>query len=206
VSEFQGKSPGLERMLFFSDAVIAIAMTLLALELPIPEADDPASLFAALTTEHARQYGAFLIAFALIGASWIGHHNLFSVVAKTDNRLLAINLVGLMGFVLVPWATQALGTSSGGAGVAVFAGVMTILAGSSQLLAWHVDRAGLREPDAPTSFTRHVRISAGIPTLMFALSIPLAFVIGELVLVVWLVVYVVIGVYTRRSATPPAEA
>jgi uncharacterized membrane protein len=201
VSESERKSHGLERMLFFSDAVIAIAMTVLVLELPVPEADDPASLFGALTTEHAREYGAFLVAFALIGASWLGHHNLFSAVAKTDNRLLVINLFGLMGFVLVPWATQAVGTS-GAAGIAVFAGVMTILAGSTQLLAWHIDRAGLREPDAPTSFTRHVQISAGLPTLMFALSIPLAFVFGELVLLAWLAVYLGIGVYTRRSAAP----
>jgi hypothetical protein len=48
-------------------------------------------------------------------------------------------------------------------------------------------------------------MSAGIPTLMFALSIPLAFVFGELVLVESLVVYIGVGVYTRRLTAASAE-
>lgn len=192
-------SPGLERLLIFSDAVIAIAMTLLALDLPVPEADSPAKLLEALTGEHARQYVAFLIAFALIGGSWMAHQTLFSYVADSNDRLMVLNLIALLGFVLVPWATEALGTSPGGAGLALFSAVMTILVGSTPLLAWHVDRSGLLKPDAPATLLRRIWVLAGLPTAMFALSIPLAFVAGEAVIILWPVVYLALAIYARRS-------
>jgi uncharacterized membrane protein len=195
-----GKSPGLERMLIFSDAVIAIAMTLLALDMPVPEANSPAGLFEAFTDEHGREYLAFLIAFALIGASWMAHHTLFSYVADSDDRLMALNLVALFGFVLVPWASEALGTSPGGAGLAVFSAVMTILVGSTPLLAWHVARAGLLEPNVPDTLLPRIWVLAGVPTAMFALSIALAFVIGEFVIILWPLVYIGVAIYARRSA------
>jgi uncharacterized membrane protein len=91
------RSRALERMTFFSDAVIAIALTLLALELPVPEADGPRELLRALTGAHGREYLAFLLAFVLVGASWIAHHQLFSHVAGIDDRLLVLNLVALLG-------------------------------------------------------------------------------------------------------------
>ena len=106
------RSRALERMTFFSDAVIAIALTLLALELPVPEADGPRELLRALTGAHGREYLAFLLAFVLVGASWIAHHQLFSHVAGIDDRLLVLNLVALLGFVLVPWASETLGTAA----------------------------------------------------------------------------------------------
>jgi len=84
-------------MTFFSDAVIAIALTLLALELPVPVADGPRTLLRALTGAHGRQYLAFLLAFVLVGASWLAHHALFSYVAGSDDRLLVLNLVALFG-------------------------------------------------------------------------------------------------------------
>jgi uncharacterized membrane protein len=134
----QGRPEALERMTFFSDAVIAIALTLLALELPVPEADGPRTLLRALTGAHGRQYLAFLLAFVLVGASWLAHHALFSYVAGSDDRLLVLNLVALFGFVLVPWASETLGAAAaGGVGLAVFSTVMTVLAASTLALARH---------------------------------------------------------------------
>jgi uncharacterized membrane protein len=146
----QGRPEALERMTFFSDAVIAIALTLLALELPVPEADGPRALLRALTGAHGRRYLAFLLAFVLVGASWLAHHALFSYVAGSDDRLLVLNLVALFGFVLVPWASETLGTAAaGGVGLAVFSAVMTVLAASTLALARHVGRGGLLRSGTP---------------------------------------------------------
>jgi uncharacterized membrane protein len=193
------RSLGLERMLLFSDAVIAIALTLLALDLPIPVADSPLGLLADLAGEEARSYVAFLVAFALIGGSWIAHHELFSSIVDIDGRLMALNLMILLGFVLVPWATEAVSTSPGDAGLAVFAAVMTLLTGSLSVLAWYAVNSNLLRPDAPASLLARTLILVGVPTAMFALSIPLAFALGEFVIVLWPLVYIGVTTYARRS-------
>jgi uncharacterized membrane protein len=199
VSDKQVKSHALERMIFFSDAVIAIAITLLALELPIPTGDSPGELLRAFTGAHGREYLAFLVAFALIGGSWMGHHALFAYVADSDNRLMVLNLMALFGFVAVPWATKTLGTAHGGVGLAVFSLVMTILVGSTLLLARHVARAGLLEPGTPDAMLTRIWVMLGVPTVMFAVSIPLAFVVRDFIILLWPVVYIGVAIYSRRS-------
>src|SRR5262249_30425128 len=64
---------GLERTIFFSDAVIAIAMTLLALELQVPAAHDGVSLAEDFADKMGHQYTAFLISFAVIAMLWFNH-------------------------------------------------------------------------------------------------------------------------------------
>jgi uncharacterized membrane protein len=198
------RSRALERMTFFSDAVIAIALTLLALELPVPEADGPRELLRALTGAHGRQYLAFLLAFVLVGASWIAHHQLFSHVDGIDDRLMVLNLLALLGFVLVPWASETLGTAAGGVGLAVFSAVMTVLAASTLALARHVARAGLLRPGTPDAAPRRVRVLTGAQTVMFALSVPLAFLGWIPVVVLWVVVYAGLVAYRplRRLTAP----
>jgi uncharacterized membrane protein len=192
---------GLERMLIFSDAVIAIAMTVLALDLPVPVADSPSGLLTALTGEAARAYFAFLLAFALIGVSWIGHHQLFSNVQEIDVRVVGLNFVVLLGFVLVPWGTEALAESPGGPGLAVFSAVLALLAGGNQMLGWYVDRAGFMTDEAAERMEavhrRNLRIGV-VLTAMFVISIPLALVAGDWIIVTWLVFYAGVGIYARR--------
>ena len=60
--------------------------------LPVPVADGPRTLLRALTGAHGRQYLAFLLAFVLVGASWLAHHALFSYVAGSDDRLAMVGL------------------------------------------------------------------------------------------------------------------
>ena len=67
------KPHGLERMIFFSDAVIAIMLTLLALELPVPHVDSATQLWHALA-EHSAEYIAFLISFSVIAATWTAYY------------------------------------------------------------------------------------------------------------------------------------
>ena len=156
----------------------------------MPEADGPRTLLRALTGAHGRQYLAFLLAFVLVGASWLAHHALFSYVAGSDDRLLVLNLVALFGFVLVPWASETLGTApAGGVGLAVFSAVMTVLAASTLALARHVGRARLLRPGTPDAVLRRVGVLTGVQTAMFALSVPLAFAAGAAVVVLWVAVY-----------------
>ena len=83
----EGKA--LERLIFFSDAIFAIAMTLLVLDIPRPRSG--ADLTTFLTT-HDGKFIAFFISFWVIALFWLGHHRLFRYVRHYDHGLLMLNL------------------------------------------------------------------------------------------------------------------
>lgn len=76
-----------ERTVYFSDAVIAIAMTLLAIELPLPQGVTPVAVWHSFVSNLGEEYLAFLISFAVIGAFWYQHHRYFERVARVDTAL-----------------------------------------------------------------------------------------------------------------------
>lgn len=96
-----------ERMVFFTDAVVAIAMTLLILPLmeSVSEAathDLSASQWAG---EHRYQLLSFAISFLLIASFWRGHHALYEHVEKYTSRLMSLNIVWMFTIVWIPVAT-----------------------------------------------------------------------------------------------------
>ena len=105
----------LERLVFFSDAVFAIVITLLVIEIHIPTLSPAATTaeawheFAALTPS----LFAFVLSFLVIGRFWIGHHKLFSHVSRFDERLLWPNLLLLLVVAFMPFATGFLGRNLG---------------------------------------------------------------------------------------------
>src|SRR3954454_579826 len=83
----------------FSDAVFAIAITLLVLDLRLPVGLENATnweLFGALTGLWPR-YLALVISFSYIGAIWINHHRIFTLIHHIDAPLLLFNLMVLFG-------------------------------------------------------------------------------------------------------------
>jgi len=90
----------------FSDAVYAIAITLLALQLDVPH--DTSDLWASLHDLWPSLL-SFVISFAVIGAYWIAHHRLFALVERSSPRLLQLNLLALFFIVLQPFTTSLIG-------------------------------------------------------------------------------------------------
>src|SRR6476661_6883912 len=78
-----------ERLTFFTDAVAAIALTLLAIELPVPEGFSPAELWQSVG-ENSYEYLAFAISFVVIAAHWSTHHDLFRWVVRVDDAVLRL--------------------------------------------------------------------------------------------------------------------
>lgn len=98
----------LERMILFSDAVFAIAITILALEIKVPaiprhQATD-ALLLQSLDDMIGKFFG-FFVSFFIIGLYWIIHHRMFGYVVDYDRKLLWLNLIFLMAIVLMPFST-----------------------------------------------------------------------------------------------------
>lgn len=98
----------LERVALFSDAVFAIAITLLILEVRVPEIErgeisDPV-LREGLSTI-APKIVSFLISFYVIGTYWLSHHRLFFYVDRCSGALLRNNLLFLLPIVIMPFST-----------------------------------------------------------------------------------------------------
>ena len=101
----------LERMILFSDAVFAIAITLLVIEIKIPEFHKESG---EIITENALlhklvdlipKFVGFLISFLLIGQYWIVHHRMFSFVTGFTDRLIWLNILFLLAVALMPFST-----------------------------------------------------------------------------------------------------
>ncbi|MBR2648987.1 MAG: DUF1211 domain-containing protein [Sediminibacterium sp.] len=99
----------LERLILFSDAVFAIAITLLVIEIRVPEIDYATNnLLAHLRDElllRFPQFFGFILSFAVIGQFWTNHHRLFGLVNNFNNGLLWLNLHMLFWIVLVPFTS-----------------------------------------------------------------------------------------------------
>jgi uncharacterized membrane protein len=99
-----GHSSETFRVEAFSDAVIAIAITLLVLELDIPAASD-GHLGSAIVREWP-SYMAYLISFLTVGGLWLNHHALFNCLKATSPLLLRINLLLLLLIAFLPFPTK----------------------------------------------------------------------------------------------------
>ena len=89
---------GLERIVFFSDAVMAIAITLLAIDLKVPEiaASVAAAELPGALSELAPRFMSFIISFFVIGIYWMSHHRYFRFIKRYDGGLIVLNLLFLV--------------------------------------------------------------------------------------------------------------
>lgn len=92
------------RLEAFSDGVLAIAITLLVLDLRVPDKGEH-GLEHVLWFDLWPNYAAYAVSFAVIGIVWINHHAIFSAIGKADQVVLALNLLLLLFVAAVPFTT-----------------------------------------------------------------------------------------------------
>ena len=97
----------LERLILFSDAVFAIAITLLVIEIKIPEIHENVSDKALLQSlaHLIPKFLGFMISFMMIGLYWTVHHRMFGFVTSYSRKLLLLNLIFLFFVALMPFST-----------------------------------------------------------------------------------------------------
>jgi uncharacterized membrane protein len=100
-----------DRLVFFTDAVVAIALTLLVLPLTdiVPDLVAAHGRSIEAITDHQWQIRSFLLSFIVVGRQWMSHHRLFANVVKYNTGLLVLNLAWLLTVVIVPFPTQMVG-------------------------------------------------------------------------------------------------
>src|SRR5215216_683198 len=96
---------GLERLVFFSDAVVAIAITLLALDLRIDKVAGHSHITASDIFSEWQTFLAFLLSFLLIALFWLNHHQFFHLIRKIDEPLVWHNMGWLLFIVFLPFST-----------------------------------------------------------------------------------------------------
>ncbi len=169
-----------ERLIFFTDAVAAIAMTLLAFDLRAPDITAHMSNGAALTALWAEPYRqgylTFLISFVVIGNHWRAHHRLFRNVSRLDAHLISLNMVWLLMVVIMPFATRVLsGTGAFGIRFSLYAIIQVITMLTALLMSRHIRANSLLRPGAPGPGIRYDDATLLTVAAMFAISIPVAF-------------------------------
>ncbi len=92
------------RLEAFSDGVVAIAITLLVLEIHVPEVGGPNSLGHELAHQWP-SYAGYLVSFVTIGIIWINHHAMVSRIRQANHTLLILNLFLLMSIAILPFTT-----------------------------------------------------------------------------------------------------
>jgi uncharacterized membrane protein len=205
----------LERITFFSDAVVAIAMTLLVIDVRLPEwltqSATDADLQRALG-ELARPLFACALSFFVIAMWWFGHHRIFRSMRDVDSRIVMLDLVFLGAIVFLPLPTTMIGRFANlTTALVVYAATNVVAGGSLSLMRWHAERAGLFFAQIPRSELHRQRAFGLIAPLVFAASIPLAFVAPGWAALSWNLIWILAVAYRvahrvrdRRAARHPA--
>jgi uncharacterized membrane protein len=140
-----GPEHRLERLVFFSDAVFAIAITLLVIEIRAPRLPLHATTndYWEALLELTPEFGGFLISFFVIGAFWRGHHRLFAVAHRWHERIGMPNLLLLGTVAGLPFFTGFMSNNVAGRLPTVLYCVWLLLAGLANL--W-LQRAVMKPP------------------------------------------------------------
>ena len=183
------ESLDLERIVFFSDAVMAIAITLLAIDIRVPEID-PSVAAAELPVQLAAitpNLLTFFISFIVIGIYWIAHHRYFSYIKRYDTRLMLLNLMFLFFIACMPFVASLLGRFSSVPIALVIYTLAVAALGISMALIWRYASKNHRLIDATldAGMIKTLNIRLFVAPLMFLVAVPFAFVSTFAVIVVW---------------------
>jgi TMEM175 potassium channel family protein len=180
----------LDRVLLFSDAVFAVAITLLALDIRLPpvtgEMTEP-ELQRALVRIWP-QYFAYVLSFLTVGLFWLGHHRKFRQIRRYDGVLLRINLLLLMVIAFVPFATRLLSEFHYGTSVRFYAATMmtaALLAAATS--AWASHRGRLTSPEDDGE--RVSPLDSLSLAVVFAASILISYRSTELAMLSWILIF-----------------
>jgi uncharacterized membrane protein len=195
----------LERIVFFSDAVFAIAITLLAIEVRLPDlppGQTDASFLGALAAV-GPSFFAFVLSFVVIASFWVGHYRTFRYVVDADGRLVAINFAFLFCIAILPFPTSIIAHEGNLASAAAIYAIFGFATGALSTVLWVYPAriAHLTAPSVTPEIARYVTYRAAVIPAVFAVSIPVALVAPPLAWLLWFSSAAIQAIVTRRYRT-----
>ncbi len=194
------------RLEAFSDGVLAIAITLLILEIHVPTREEFAG-DSALWHELRElwpSYLGYLISFITIGIVWTNHHNIFRYIVRTDQTLTLINTLFLLCVAFIPFPTalvaEYLGHDGERTATMVYVGTFIVLGVLFGLLWWYPTRnRDLIDPDLDQDTIRIItrRFTIGAPVYIVAFLVALISPLASLIICLLVAAYYALS----RSST-----
>jgi uncharacterized membrane protein len=187
----------------FSDGVFAIAVTLLILEIKVPSPGQEG--LSAMLLKQWPSYLAFLLSFAFIGIMWINHHRMFTHIKRSNDTLLILNLLLLLGVTVVPFPTAVLATYLGGndqrVAAVLYNSTYVAVAVLFNLLWRYAVSHGLLDRSISSSTAALISRQYAIGPLMYLLCLALAWVSvrASLALNIGLAIYFALPLNTLRK-------
>ncbi len=172
-----------DRIVFFSDAVFAIALTLLVLDIRIPEVPDDA--LAGALADVVPHLLAYCISFAVIAITWLTHFKRFRLMTGYDAWTIRLNFVLLFFVCLIPFPTSVFAQHPTSWGTALYGASLAAIF-CVQSASWvHARRAGLIAPVVDHRMYARTRDSLGLIAAVFLVSLPMAAVRPGLAWLTW---------------------
>jgi uncharacterized membrane protein len=192
----------LERIVFFSDAVFAIAITILVLEIRLPEIHQAtdAEIWRALRGVIPK-IGGFVFSFLVIGAYWEGHHRSFGYIVDFDRGLVWRNLLLLLTVSFMPFPTAVFSDHPGGAVPLVFYAMSLAAVGLCSAWLWrHASKGGrFLRAGTPLSEVRRIRNRTLAPPVVCTAAIVFSFILPPLARICLLLIPVAVSVGDRLA-------
>jgi uncharacterized membrane protein len=191
-----------DRIVNLSDGVFAIAITLLVLDIRVPDIPQnmvSSQLPGALLSLWPK-YLSYVLSFVGISAFWLIHHSIFRPIRSYDRVLLYLNLMFLMVVAFLPFPTSLLGEyGDRQLPVAIYAATLAVGRLLLTALHWYSTRDDrlLDEPQDPATVRFFLVRGLTIPAI-FLLSIVVSFLSVSVAICTWLVMLVVDSVVIRR--------
>jgi uncharacterized membrane protein len=161
----------------FSDSVLAVAITLLALEIKVPPGMKNETALWAAIHDLAPVMLAWAISFAFVLTFWVNHHYFFASLKNADRGLLWLNGFFLLTVTLIPFPAELIGQYPAFNGpLALLSGTMMLTSLSFMTMRLYVSYHGrLLRDNIDAARTRRAMIQSGIAPLMYAAATGLAF-------------------------------
>jgi uncharacterized membrane protein len=168
------REASVERIILFSDGVLAIAITLLILPLTEIHPAEDATL-ADIVVENSAALGAFALSFAVIANYWTIHHDLFRPLQRHNGHIVLLNMFWLAAIVFLPFPTALIADGIDGGFAALYIGTLLAVSVLSLLIANYLaHHRELTAGEAAAESRRHVVASAfSVGAILIALIISL---------------------------------
>ena len=169
----------LERIVFFSDAVFAIAITLLIIEVKVPHLEHAESQrdFLIALVRLIPNFVGYFFSFLVIGAYWIGHHKIYGHIVNWNYGLIWRNVLFLMAIAFMPFATAFFSEYPTTLVPISFYATVFALAGILEILLWrYAIKTGLTDPSCAREDLDHLTWRMAVLPAAGIVAIAIAFV------------------------------